>query len=192
MIKCWHYRRIISRSADENAPLPPAAQAHVAQCQDCRRIYETEQEILRRLSAGAAAQKQQLAPPFLHTRIMARIESAQPGARRAAKPSLLRWPAALAAACVAALLLWAGRPGSKPIPGPIARVQPARAVETATAVDWPDATRLTQWATNPDQPLETEMHSVFHDARGAMTALADNFFPEKLRQTLLLETSARN
>jgi hypothetical protein len=192
MIKCWHYRRIISRSADEYAPLPPAAQAHVAQCQDCRRIYETELEILRRLSAGAAAWKKQPPPPFLHTRIMAQIASAQPDTRRAAKPALLLWPVALATACIVAILLWPGRPVPQPSPGPIAFVQPPRVVETASAMDWPDTTRLTQWATNPDQPLETEMHSVFHDARGAMTALADNFFPEKLRQTVLQEMSSRN
>ena len=51
MIKCWYYRRIISRSADEDAPLPPAAQAHIAQCPECRRVFATEHEIVRRLSA---------------------------------------------------------------------------------------------------------------------------------------------
>jgi hypothetical protein len=59
-------------------------------------------------------------------------------------------------------------------------------------MDWADTTLLTQWATNLDKPLQTEMQAVFHDARGAVTALADNFFPEKLRQTLLDETSSRN
>jgi hypothetical protein len=36
------------------------------------------------------------------------------------------------------------------------------------------------------------MHAVIHDARGAATALADNFFPDKLRQTLLAETPSRH
>ncbi len=194
MSKCWRYRRIISRSADENAPLPPAAQAHVAQCQDCRRLYATEHEIVRRLSASAAAQKWREPAPFLHTGIMARIASSQPGARRAWMPSHLRWPLALATACIVltTILLWPGRPGPKPAPGQTVQVQPPRAVETAASRDWPDTTLLTQWATNVNQPLRTELQAVFHDARGAVTALADNFFPETLRHTLLEETPSRN
>jgi len=35
------------------------------------------------------------------------------------------------------------------------------------------------------------MHAVVQDARGAATALADNFFPEELRQTLFAETPSR-
>jgi hypothetical protein len=185
---------MISRSADENAPLPPAAQAHLAQCHDCRRVYAAEQQIVRSLSAGAAAQKSQQPPPFLHARIMARIASSQPGARRASIAFRLRRPLALATACLVltTILLWPGRPGPKPSPGQIARVQPQRAVATTSSMDWPDTTLLTQWATNLDKPLETEMHAVFHDARGAVTALADNFLPGKLRQTLLDEAFFRN
>jgi hypothetical protein len=59
-------------------------------------------------------------------------------------------------------------------------------------MDWPDAALLTQWATNLDRPLQTEMQAVFHDARGAVTALADNFIPEKLRHTLLAQASPQN
>jgi hypothetical protein len=194
MIKCWRYRRIISRSADENAPLPPAAQAHVAQCQDCRRIYETEHQIVRRLSAGAAAQKWRQPAPFLHARIMARIAASERRLRAAGPSPHLRRPLLLATACMvlATILLWPGRPGPKPSPGQIVLVQPPRTVQTAPQMDWADTTLLTQWATNLDKPLQTEMQAVFHDARGAVTALADNFFPEKLRQTLLDETSSRN
>ncbi len=196
MINCWRYRRIISRSADENAPLPPAAQAHVAQCGRCHRLYVTEHQIVRRLRVGAAAQKRQQPAPFLHARIMARIASCQPGARRASKPSGVGWPVALATACIVLTtsLLWPGRPGPKPKPSPgqIVRVQPPHPMETPSVIVWPDAKLLTQWATNLDQPLRTEMQAVFHDAQGAVTALADNFFPQRLRQTLLEETPSRN
>ncbi len=117
MIKCRHYRRIISRSADENTPLPPAAQAHIAECSDCRRMWQTEHDIVRRLSAGAAAQKRAQPPPFLHARIMARIASSQPVARRASKPFLFYWPAALAAAfmVLTTILFWPG-PGPSRLP----------------------------------------------------------------------------
>jgi hypothetical protein len=196
MINCWRYRRIISRSADENAPLPPAAQAHLAQCRPCHRLYVTEHQIVRRLRVGAAAQKRQQPAPFLQARIMARIASSQPGARRASRPSGVGWAAALATACMvlATILLWPGRPGPKPKPSPgqIVQVQPAHPMETPSVIDWPDTKLLTQWATNLDKPLRTEMQAVVHDARGALTALADNFLPQSLRQTLLEETPSRN
>jgi len=194
MIKCWHYRRIISRSLDENTPLPPAAQAHLAECPGCRRLCRTEQEIVRRLSAGAAAQKRPQPPPFLHARIMARIASSQSVTRRASKPILFYWPVALATAfmVLTTVLFWPARPVPKPSPGRIARVQPPRAVENASAKGWSDPALLTGLATSLDKPLENEMQAVIHDARGAATALADNFFPDKLRQTLLAETPSRH
>jgi hypothetical protein len=219
MINCWRYRRIISRSADENAPLPPAAQAHVARCPACRRVFVTEHEIVRGLSSGAAARKRRQPPPSLHAGIMARIASLQAGARRPSKGSLLRRPLAmattvserlrfqaavlgsrlrrplaLATACIvlAAFLFWPARSGLKPSPARIVQVQPPPRVKAASPMDWPDAALLTQWATNLDQPLQTEMQAVFHDARGAVNALADNFIPEKLRHTLLAQTSSQN
>ena len=196
MINCWRYRRIISRSADEDAPLPPAAQAHVAQCGHCHRLYVTEHQLVRRLRSGAAAQKRQQPAPFLQARIMARIASSQPGARRASKPSAVGWSVALATACLVltTILLWPGRPEPKPklSTGQMVRVQPPHLMEGPSVIDWPDAKLLTRWATNLDQPLRTEMQAVVHDARGAVTALADNFLPQKLRQTLLEETLSRN
>jgi hypothetical protein len=190
MIKCWYYRKIISRSADENTPLPAAAKAHIAECDDCRRFFQVEHEIIRRLSAGAAAQKQSQPPPFLQAKIMAQIASSQPAARRAFNPFPRYWAAALAVACVV-LTIVIIRPASKPFPGQIARVLPPRLVESASSKDWSGPALLTGLATNLDQPLETEMHAVLHDARSAATALADNFFPDELRQTLFAETSAR-
>jgi hypothetical protein len=190
MIKCWYYRKVISRSADDDTPLPPAAKAHIAECDDCRRFFQVEHEIVRRLSAGAAAQKQSQPPPFLQARIMARIASAQPAAPRASNPFLRYWPAALAFACVVLTIVLL-RPGSNPSPGQTARVQSLKLVENAASVGWSDPALLTGLATNLDQPLETEMHAVLQDAQGAATALADNFFPDKLRQTLFADTSAR-
>jgi hypothetical protein len=194
MIKCWRYRRIISRSADENTPLPPAAQAHLAQCPDCQRRHETEQGIASRLSAGAGAQKLREAPQFIRARIMARIADSSPELRPATGLSLFRWPAVLAASVVVltVILLWPNQSRIKLARDPIARVQPGRAAESVAALELPNTKVLTQWATNPDQPLETEAKAVVHDARSAMTALADNFFPEKLRQTLLNPPSEQN
>ncbi len=193
MIKCWHYRRIISRSLDEDTPLPPAAQAHLAGCPDCRRRCQTEQEIVRRLSAGAAAPRRPQPPPFLQARIMARIASLPPAARRASHPFLIYGTVGLAAAYIVltTIYLRPGQTGSRPSSGLIAHVQPQRGAGTAFSKGWSDPALLAGLATNLDQPLETEMQAVVQDARGAATALADNFFPDKLRQTLFAETPSR-
>lgn len=184
MKKCWHYRRIISRSADENTPLPPATQAHLAHCPDCRHLHETEHEIASQLTAGATAQKLGHPPKFIPTRVLAHIAASSSESRPVTGLSFLRLPVALAAIVIVltAILLWPNRPRSE-----------APAVkEPIATLDLPDGKVLTQWATNPDKPLETEVNAVIHDARGALTALVENFFPEKLRLSFLNPTSARN
>jgi anti-sigma factor RsiW len=194
MIKCWRYRRIISRSADDNTPLPSAVQAHLAQCPDCHRLHQTEHEIARQLSAGAAAQKHRHPPNFIHTGIMARIAASSSAASPVTGRTLFRWPVALAGIVLVltSILLWPGQPRSNFSPVRTTWVQPGLDRESVALLELPNTKDLTQWATNPDQPLQTEVKAVVHDARGAMTALADNFFPEKLRQSLLNPPSVRN
>ena len=191
MIKCWHYRGIITRSADENTPLPPAAQSHIAQCQACRRLFDAEYEIVRRLSATAATRMRRQPPPFLHARIMARINDSQPVVHRGSNPARLLWPVAVAAGCIAltTILLW---PGPSPVSVQLALVQPARPSQTAPSPGAPRAGLPVQWPAFPENPLDTEMRAVIHDARGAVTALADNFFPEKLRQTIMDSPAFQN
>jgi hypothetical protein len=209
MIKCWFHRRTISRCADENTALPPSAQAHVAGCPACRRHHQAESQIVRRLTARAV--RRQDPPPFLRARIMAQVtresdSTVRPQAGKFVVPPLGGRESgsevrgrlatrrllftAFAAACLVLtiILLW---PAHSPPSGvQVAKVHPPTPSAPNPTVTWPNATQLTQWAVHPDQPLETEMHAVLHDARGAVTALADNFFPEKLRQTLL--ASAQN
>jgi hypothetical protein len=194
MIKCWHYRRIISRSADENAPFPQAAQVHLAGCAECRRFCETEYEIVRRLTVGATARISRQPPPFLRTRIMASIAASEPDTRFATGLSFLLRPASLAilALVLTAVFLRLGQPGSEPNLPQAARIQLPPAVATVPTMDWPNRAMVAEWATNPAKPLDTEMQAILHDACGAMTALADNFFPEKLRQSILQETTAKN
>ena len=141
MIHCWRYRRIISRSADEDVPLPPAAQAHVAQCGRCRRVYVTEHQLVRRLRLGAAAQKGQQPAPFLQARIMARIASSEAGARRASKPSSVGWRLALATACIvlATLSFSSGLDG----PGLSLSPLPARSPRSSGRTQWKPLRQLT-------------------------------------------------
>lgn len=113
---------------------------------------------------------------------MAQIGPTAP--RRSARPSIGMAPLALAIAGVVliAAFVWRGHPADTSVQVAVA---PAPSSAPAAAPSWPDAAELTHWVVNPDQPLETEMHAVIHDARGAVTAVADNFFPEKLRHTLI-------
>jgi len=191
MIKCWYYRRIIARSADEDAPLARAAEAHITECRECRRLYQTGREIVRRLSLGGAEQKRHEPPPFLAAGIMARIKSTPSDNSRASNLSLQRWSAALTACLVlTAVLLRPGHPGRDQVP--VAKLHPAPHLDAPSAMNWTNTVQLAEWATHPDQPLDTEMQAVIHDARGAVMALADNFFPEQLRQTLLEKAASRN
>ena len=193
MIKCWHYRRVVSRCVDDLTPLPSLAQAHLAHCPECRRHAAIEVEIVRRLTGGAAAQKSQPPPDFLSSRIMARITTASPHPRPALGLSLLRWPAGIATVLLlAAFLFWPNAQSQKVAAHPTVRGQTQPHPQPVAALELPSPQVLAQWAIRPDQPLQTEMQAVLYDARRAMTALTENFFPEKLRQTLLATAATSN
>ena len=107
---------------------------------------------------------------------MARIASAPPASRHAAQFSRLLRPAALAAVCLLLTIVLL-HPGPKPPPVELARIPEPHPLATPASRNPPATPPLTDWAANPGNPLETEMHAIIHDARGAMTALADNFSP---------------
>src|SRR6266567_3533466 len=86
MIACIFYKKILQRSIDRsNQPLPAGAQRHVRECPACRRFYELERELTRRLVADAQMHSQE-APPFLRGRIMASLD--RPLQEKAAPNSL--------------------------------------------------------------------------------------------------------
>jgi hypothetical protein len=53
---------------------------------------------------------------------------------------------------------------------------------------FPDQQRLSQWSATVDEPLDTELHSLFHDARNLAQGLVRNFVPDSLTQSLTAPT----
>jgi hypothetical protein len=186
MIKCWHYRRIISSSVDANAALPHPAQNHIQTCPACREHHESETKIVRQLSSSAGAQ-QRSPSPFLHTRIMSSIANSQPvAAERTQMPRWLGWSFASVTACILlAGILWLHH---RPSPDGSIVLLASRSApissEPALPVKLPDAMQVRAWTTKLDEPLENEMKLVVNDAKTAMNSLADNFLPAKLRSSL--------
>jgi hypothetical protein len=186
MIKCWHYRRIISSSVDANAALPHLAQNHIQTCPACRKHYESETKIARQLSAGAGAQ-QRSPSPFLHARIMSSIANSRPvAAERTQMPGRLGWAVALVTVCIllAGFLWLRHRPSPDGSVGPLATGPAPVSSESALPMKLPDAMQVREWTTKLDEPLENEMKLVVNDAKTAMNSLADNFLPGKLRSSL--------
>jgi hypothetical protein len=186
MIKCWHYRRIISSSVDANAALPHPAQNHLQICPACREYYEAETKIARQLSAGAGAQ-QRSPSPFLHARIMSSIANPLPVAgERRQMPGRLGWSVALVTACIflAGILWLRHQPSPFGLVGPLASGSAPVSSESALPVKLPDALQFREWTTKLDEPLANEMKLVVNDAKTAMNSLADNFLPGALRASL--------
>lgn len=98
--------------------------------------------------------------------------------------SLLPWAGAIALATIVFLAAFAWhQTGSVPV-----RTASDTTVVEQTAPDnhsgvtlrLPDSGVLAELSRKWDQPLETEMKSVFHDARAAVNLLAYNFLPDTL------------
>lgn len=184
MSNCFYFRRIIKNSLDAGLGLPDAAQRHTQDCAACRKIYESERGIIRELRGGAEDMEPS---PFLHARIMSSIKNADQEAqpkRHCWLPS--GWAAGMAAACALALVFTlmyqrvetsrARRANaSHPVPPPL---------DLALNVKLPDGNEVRQWAGRLDEPLETEQKLVISDAKTALNALANNFLPPKVRQSL--------
>jgi hypothetical protein len=185
MIKCWHYRRIISSSVDEGAALPRPAQNHIRTCPACREHHESETRIARQLSTSAGARRRSPSP-FLHARIMSSVADSQSvSAERVPMPGRLGWAVALVMACILGTgILWLRhRPSPDGSVAPLASRSAPVSHEPLLPVKL-DALQLRQWTTKLDEPLENEMKYVVNDAKTAMNSLADNFLPDKLRSSL--------
>jgi len=179
---CWFFKKAIDYRLDERRPLPDLIVRHLRRCAPCRCRYETESRIAKQLAADAGGLRQG-APPFLHARIMARLNRhPAPGSERTR--TILSAPAvaAVAVAAVLAGFIWTQHVASQN------RLITQQSVERTAAelsalVQAPDEVKLEQWSRKLDQPLETELQLVVSDARTAISYLADNFLPEKFRDS---------
>lgn len=183
MIVCWFYKKIIAHHLDD---LPARARAHLETCPNCRRHYESEADIARRLATGAEAERLP-ASPFLHARIMASLDRSQGETEDNRKRGRLGWAVALGAACLLLLGVFVRwdqtSPGSPGIPS-AAKVSSTTVLLPFT-LKLPPVPQIREWTEKLDEPLETEMQLVVSDARTAMNSVVENLLPDTIRSVLL-------
>jgi hypothetical protein len=173
---------MISANLDAGRALSSHVQHHVQTCPSCRDFYETSLHIGERLAAGARHERMP-SPPFLQGRILAALSQPQPP-----PPDGLIRPAWAATALAAALVLmsvWFWRDRSavprQAQPAVSSSQGSALAVElVVAAARLPAEAKFREWGQKLDQPLETELKSVLHDARTALAGLAHSFLPDHL------------
>src|ERR1051325_2042863 len=158
MIACWLYKKVIAHRVDVGQALPASAQRHLENCAACRRVYELERAIARRL-VDDAEKHRQMPSPFLHARIMASIDRQPQNSQPAAKFLQPIWAAALVIIAIGSLsmaLIRTARnsnPAHQPATANFA--SPARpATNNASA---PTERNVLAWSKAFDQPLEAEM-----------------------------------
>ncbi|MBI2950098.1 MAG: hypothetical protein HYY23_20890 [Verrucomicrobia bacterium] len=182
MLTCWVYRQKISESLDAGHALPRTLPNHLQSCRSCRDFYEAGLQINELLASGAGRERVS-SPPFLQGKILTALNDSREGPH----PGRIRlaWAAtafAVAAVLVGAWFLW-HQPPLQPQPQPVVRSgqNPGQAAEWfAAAARLPSEDTLLEWGQKLDQPLETELKSVLHDARKALASLAQNFLPDEL------------
>jgi len=170
-ISCRIVHFVSSRSLDDGKEVPAWLHAHFARCAACRERYEQERCLAQQLAASAQSMKSE-APPFLHGRILANLESCSP--RSHSLRSQFAFASALAG--VAALFVFFY---FKPL-----RTTPQLSIDQIAAEASPELPKLTTredllaLSTKLDEPLETELRLAINDARTALTSLSRNLFPE--------------
>lgn len=181
MIACLYYRKIIRNSLDADQSLPEGARNHIEGCAHCREIYEAEMGTIRALRGAPVAESPS---PFLHARIMSSLDRADKKAQAHSHKPRMVWATGLAAACTILLAAIGMHQRSEYM----ARQRVARIAEQinidVALKKLPDGTEVQKWAGKLDEPLQKEEKLVINDAKTALTALADNFLPPKVRESL--------
>jgi hypothetical protein len=175
---CFFYRRKLASLVDAGRKLGPGLQRHVNECAACRRFYQEDQAVARSLARGSGQER--VAPtPFLQGRIIAAVKRVDQPAPTWLPWGRLAWTVGAAAGVVLIFNLVRAPVTPQPvITGPdLARVEREWG---ALQKRLPDEKKLQHWSGTVDQPLDKEMHALFHDARFAAITLVNNFLPDSL------------
>lgn len=166
---CGLYQKAMPFWLEEAHP-PRWLERHLDRCPGCRAAWQEEKYFIDHLARHSTARPE--APPFLRTRIMARVR-----AEGAPAPAVPVWrPAAVVGVGLTVALGLLFLPGKLPPPA-VVSVAPRPA---DPALDLPrvvKGTDLVRLVARIDEPLEEELQSVVNDARTALNSLAYNFVP---------------
>jgi len=168
LVRTW---RSMLGKADENA----LGSRHVASCADCQRFFAAATGLEAALRRDA--RQNPFAPAGLDERILREIDrSAQPVRPRHVRPAMLAIAGAAAAAAVA-FGLWQKTNSSVPEEnGAAGHGAVVVRDEPTTSQPW-TALKPSVDALMRQDPLRTEVDSVYADARSAVHFLALNFLP---------------
>lgn len=162
--RLWH--------APDSAAAAPAP--HVARCAACREYFATAARFDARLHSAAASEAVEVSAGLERRIIQAVARAQRPAAR---SPAGFRWLAGAAAAAVALAVAFIARDHAPAPARPIAAGPAAVALDpAATTPDW-ETVVPTARALAAENPLQTELNSVYSDARTALRFLALNFLP---------------
>lgn len=184
MFTCFIHRKTASISLDGNTPLSARTRVHLASCPACRAAYGAEREIGKRLARNPAERLDPVSP-FLHGRIMARVERAGAADREPglAAFAFLRHPAIILSCLILFTVLLLKtiprHPSSAPPSQALAKDQKPLS-DTLRA----SQARLAKWSGSLDQPLNQEMQLVATDAKAAVQFLSHNFLPQRAPRAL--------
>src|SRR6266404_8005580 len=100
---CWFYQRALSWTFDSDSGPPGWLARHLQACPNCRRSHQRQSRLVSELVAAASQRKD--IPPFLHARLVLRLNQASIEAP-ASLPAL-NWLRAAALPALGALVLLA-------------------------------------------------------------------------------------
>lgn len=182
-INCWLNKRLISRCIDSGGSVPPRVVHHLKTCDACRNFHDLSVEVEERLTLEAQ-NKIQMPSVFLRRKTLLALRQTEARAPQ----SWLRPVWQTATAVFGIFFLAIGFLHHESI---LKQKLESRSFMTkpsvvealnllTTATELPSEKRIVEWSRQLNQPLETELNSVIHDARNAVDLLAHNFMPDKL------------
>lgn len=186
MIRCWFFRRSITRTFENDQPLSIDLESHLLACQDCRHFHESEGRVVNKLRHGVLS-REDAAPAFLHRKIMARIERERFESAPRPVSRLPGWSTAAAAALVLSIGFFTVSVKFRSSHTEQTGSKAAQLDEYFTAnnsrelpIRLPAPGIMRQLTMHLDQPLETELQAMLQDAQSAIHLLAHNFLPENV------------
>jgi hypothetical protein len=193
MITCRFLSLLASFRIERPERMPGWLRRHVERCDSCRRSFQAEREIARRLPAASTSTNQAL-PPFLKQRILARVRTDQ-STSNASLRFAFRSAASVAAiaACALLLLLLMPRAGHEVVTWS-SEDEPSPATSTAfpwsttTAMDRVAGADLLRWGQTVHEPLEMEWARAVEDGHRLLAVVVQSCLPEPTADVLLSRT----
>jgi hypothetical protein len=174
-LRCRVARSVAVWRLDNGATLPAWTQRHQARCEMCRAQYERHRLLIEQLTTAAPEMRAE-APPFLRTRVLARLEGLSTARRFG--PA---WAGMVTAMVIAVSLVALLNQPNPSLPGDPERVALAPVSNAPDALDallkMPKVEVVFDLGAKLDDPLETELSLMLSDTREVLVAISSQFLP---------------